>query len=199
MSQGRGRNVRSLILGLFGLVLLAGIAYFFVWLVGLAVTSGVGAAIVAASITALASVLSVTLSRRWELRKEIQQEHRQQKLPIYEEFMAFWFGRLSKGSESGGTVPEKEVEEFARRFHKKLILWGGDPVVKEYSQFLRLARSASSQGSADKAQQIALILGFEKVLLAVRADIGHANKGLAKGDLLSVFVTDIDKYITDSR
>jgi len=31
--------------------------------------------------------------------------------------------------------------------------------------------------------------------LEFRKDIGHSNKGLQKGDLLKLFVNDMDKYL----
>src|SRR5690242_3246225 len=47
-------------------------------------------AVLATSGTVLVSVASLILSKRWEHKRDIEQEHRKQKLPIYEDFMAFW-------------------------------------------------------------------------------------------------------------
>lgn len=30
--------------------------------------------------------------------------------------------------------------------------------------------------------------------MAIRKDMGHKNKGVTKGDLLGLFINDIDKY-----
>ena len=36
---------------------------------------------------------------------------------------------------------------------------------------------------------------LENMLFAIRRDLGHKNKNLKQGDLLSLFVTDIDQHL----
>jgi hypothetical protein len=36
---------------------------------------------------------------------------------------------------------------------------------------------------------------FEQVLLVIRRDLGHANKDLARGDLLALWINDIDEVL----
>ena len=70
------------------------------------------------------------------------------------------------------------VEEFAR----KLILWGGRRVIKEYSAFRDLGFRLAGESDA------LLLLSFEKVLFEIRRDLGHSNRGLRQGDLLSLYI-----------
>ena len=47
-----------------------------------------------------------------------------------------------------------------------------------------------------KANPMKLILLYEKLILAIRRDLGHNNKGLKTGDVLALFVNDIDQHLT---
>ena len=40
-----------------------------------------------------------------------------------------------------------------------------------------------------------MLLVWEKLLLAIRKELGHSNKGLQQWDVLKVFVNDIDDHI----
>ena len=39
------------------------------------------------------------------------------------------------------------------------------------------------------------IFAVERLLLAIRKDVGHKNKNLKQGDLLSIFINDIDSFL----
>jgi hypothetical protein len=70
-----------------------------------------------------------------------------------------------------GTVPQK------------LITWASEPVLEEY---------ASTLGPYEEGED-ASIFDFEKLLLTIRRDLGHSNKGLEEGDLLKQFLTGVDE------
>ena len=46
-----------------------------------------------------------------------------------------------------------------------------------------------------KADPEEILFLTEKLLFAIRRDLGHKNKNLKKGDILSIFVNDIEKYL----
>lgn len=68
---------------------------------------------------------------------------------------------------------------------QKLITWGSEDVVKEFT----------AQVGPSGVTEETSILGFEKLLLAVRRDLGHTNKGLEEGDLLRPFLTGVDEAV----
>ena len=39
------------------------------------------------------------------------------------------------------------------------------------------------------------IFAVERLLLAIRKDVGHKNRNLKQGDLLSIFINDIDSFL----
>jgi hypothetical protein len=43
------------------------------------------------------------------------------------------------------------------------------------------------------------MLDFEKLLFAIRKDLGHSNKGLEDGDLLRPFLTDVDEALENRK
>ncbi|MCH7729499.1 MAG: hypothetical protein IH991_23940 [Planctomycetes bacterium] len=45
---------------------------------------------------------------------------------------------------------------------------------------------------------MALMFIYEDLIRAIRRDLGHKNKDLTKGKLLSLFVNDIANYVDDN-
>lgn len=150
----------------------------------------VGAAFLLAAGTAIASVVAVVVAKWWERRAQIEQQHRQQKIPVYDKYMGFWFGMLMSGKPGAAALPEEQMAEFNREFTKQLITWGSDEVLREYVAFRRKVMAWGKGVSPTEG-----VLAFESLLLAIRSDLGHANKGLVQGDLLSLFITDIDERL----
>ena len=86
---------------------------------------------------------------------------------------------------------EERAKEFFKDFNSQLIVWGSDKFLSEYSMFKKIFTEISH----DESLILSNIIVYENLLYAIRKDIGHKNKSLGKGDLLSIFITDIDKYI----
>jgi hypothetical protein len=42
-----------------------------------------------------------------------------------------------------------------------------------------------------------VMLAFERLLYSIRRDLGHANKGLGRGDLLRTFINDVDEFLVE--
>jgi len=161
-----------------------------IWLGFSLLQKDVAAAIVAASGTVLISVLSLIISKRWERMKEIQQEHRRKKIPIYEEFIQFWFKVLFSQQAGSQQVSEKEITKFLSDFTQKLILWGSDEVLRDFSNF----RVRFANINPDKPP-IDIMFEFEKLLYDIREDTGHKNRNLKRGDILALFINDIHRFV----
>jgi hypothetical protein len=145
----------------------------------------VAATIVAGVVTVLVSVFSVLWSKRVERQREIEQEQRQQKIPVYEEFIAFLFRILLADKLGEQKVTEQEMMKFVSGFAQKIMIWGSDDVLHRYAVFRRM-------GSATGLETVVAV---ESLLFAIRADVGHRNKNLKTGDLLSIFVNDIESFL----
>ncbi|MGI9054646.1 MAG: hypothetical protein ACR2F2_02455, partial [Pyrinomonadaceae bacterium] len=106
--------------------------------------------------------------------------------PIYEEFTDFLLGKVLKNAAS-----EDEMKEFVIKFSQKMLVWGDDNVIKAWVDFKKNVVNEEFQ-----YQPLFLI---ENVLLSIRADMGHSNKGLKRGDLLTLFINDMDKAFESEK
>ncbi|MDQ3749949.1 MAG: hypothetical protein M3367_13210 [Acidobacteriota bacterium] len=126
-------------------------------------------------------------SKQADRQKEIEQELRKQKAPIYEEFSELLF-KVLKTSKSGEQIPENELLDFIYKFNQKLLVWGGNNVIKEWANFRINTQSEN---------KYAVLIAVEDILLAIREDMGHSNEKLKRGDLLSVFINDIGHVLNE--
>jgi hypothetical protein len=147
----------------------------------------VAAAIVAASATVLVSVFSVLVSKFLEQRAKITQEIRDKKIPVYEELINFVF-KIVRSIKKDNQLEEGEVEDFMFNFTQQVIVWGSDSVLQAFYNFRH-------NGDSGDGRQVALRM--EELLLAIRKDLGHNNKGLSQGKILGLFLNDFDKYMAE--
>ena len=172
----------------------------FLWRAFSDLEAGPAAAIVTAGATVLISVFSLIFSKSWERRREVELQHRERKLPIYEKFMSFWFRSILHEQLGQPPLTDREMAEFLSEFTQQLILWGSDPVVKEYARFRLHAISQPDEASAgDDASEATgsaeTLFLLEQLLFAIRADLGHRNKDLDRGSLLALLINDLDDYL----
>jgi hypothetical protein len=173
-----------------GLLVIAAICWFFYFLVrtviaGLAtVQSQVSVAIVAAAGAATLSVVSLIISKHLESRAAIRQELRAKKVPVYEHLIRIMF-TIIFAEKRGEKAPSQEelIREFAN-FTEGILIWGSDDALRAYSRF----RSDSVSGR----DPVEMIGAQEDLFLAIRKDLGHKNKNLARGTILRLFINDLD-------
>lgn len=133
---------------------------------------------VAAIITAGATIYVAIKTKKAERLKEIEQELRKQKAPIYEEFSDFLLNKVLKNQASN-----EEMLEFIIKFNQKMIVFGDDKVIRSWVNFRNAVQNEEFQYD--------VLFKIEKVLFAIRSDMGHSNKELKEGDLLTLFINDM--------
>lgn len=181
---------------LLGLALIAGL----IWLLYIAVTiffdwfsslqKEVAAGIIVASATVLISVFSLIFSKHYEHKRDIRKEHNSKKIPIYEKLINFIFKVLFAEKTGENPLSEQEIIKFLTEFTPALIIWGDDEVIKSFCLFRDKAVNMAS-GKSDPN----ILFFVEELWLTMRKDLGHKDKKIQKGDLLSLFITDIKKYL----
>lgn len=97
--------------------------------------------------------------------------------------------RVLKATKSGTQLSEQEITEFMFDFTQQLIVWGADEVIAAFYRFKKQSTSTNSQN---------VLFLVEDLLLAIRKDLGHKNKGLTQGRLLGLFVNNIENYLPRS-
>lgn len=169
-----------LVLGFFGYLLIKfafGVVYLFKninW-------SAVNPTVLAAVITATFGIFAVAISSYLSKKREIEFWNRNKKSEAYAAFVKDLVETLA------GNLSEEEKQsiyiKIAKEFGGNAILWGSDETVKAYRDFRDLGKTGEADG-------VKAVIYMEKILYAIRKDLGHKNKGLKDGSLLSLFVTD---------
>lgn len=153
--------------------------------------SDIAVAIIAAAATVLVSVISVVLGKIYEARTAIQKELRERKTPVYEEFITFIF-RVFLGEKTGTAPTEQEMAEFLSNYNQKMMVWGSDSVLREWSAWRRCLEQHTTD---PEPNFVAGLVQYEKLILAIRKDLGHKNEGIGKFDILRLFINDLDEAI----
>ena len=110
-------KIKTVFLGILGIVFIGIFGWGFIslinWIIeGLSkLNPNMAVAIVAGSVTVTVSILSVIISRHLESRALIIKEHREKKIPVYEDQIKFLF-KILMGSKTGKAPNEKEIIEF---------------------------------------------------------------------------------------
>jgi len=192
------RTAGQIVRGLIALVLLLAVAAGVIWGIGIGarallrstfadVDPSVASAIVAGFVTVVVSVGGVLLARFIERRKLIEEEIRAKKIPMYTELVEGLFSALNDISKNGEVDTEATTALF-QRLTPQLMTWASDDVLLSWSRWRRGLNSGAFVGPQ-------VLFAFESVLQAIRKDYGHKNQGVARGDLLGLFVNDVDDYL----
>jgi hypothetical protein len=141
------------------------------------------------------TIVGYFITRYLERKKIIEQQIREQKLPIYEEFIDMVF-QVFQSSKNGQAMSEEDLKKFFWNFNKKAILWLSDTTLKSYIIWKNSIQTNSST-SQTKEDTYETLVAFEKLVLSFRKDIGHENSNLKTGDLLSMFINDWNTFSKD--
>jgi hypothetical protein len=175
------------------IIIVAGLVFISIglWNIFKGLQKEVAAALIAASTTILVSVFSITGAKYYDRRRSIEQELREKKMPVYFEFIEFNMKLLFSDKITGKAMSEKEMEKFLYAFTQKIMIWGSDEVVVAWSNYRRKIINYSPESDIGFTAMFEL----ERLLLALRKDTGHKNKNIKRGDLLGLFINDVDNYV----
>lgn len=131
-------------------------------------------------IPSIISILLIFIARYFEKQKEIESRIRNKKIVIYETFAFKVFSYFLKNAKSNEKQKEKLLADMAKvfeDFHKNLLFWGSDEIIKKYNTFrLHMIKGNSS------------LEELEEFFFELRKDAGHKNKNLKKYDLIKLFL-----------
>ncbi len=157
------------------------------------------AVILAAMATPVVAVLSVVFSHYYSRKREIEAAQRTKKIEFYEEFLHEYFDILSqwkrkKSKTSKDKLPpdfERKILDHAVETARRLILWGGKETIQAYLALREHAFQGTKAGDSDPN----ILLLFGGLLSSIRNELGHPRQGISKGDLLKLFIKDIDDFL----
>lgn len=130
------------------------------------------------------SIISVALKAS-EHRNKTKAELRVKMEKPYSEFISLIFDMM-KSTKQSKMMSEKEMLERMIGFSKEVTLYGSNKVVKRWAKY---------RTSADKLTPIENLTQMENILFAIREDLGIRKRGMKKGDILSLFINDIQEIL----
>lgn len=145
----------------------------------------VAAAIIATSGTILTSVGTLIITQFLSKKREITEAHRHEKVKTYNRFMEIVTmvlknTKLDKNYLKEGMELPKELVDLFFDFQKDLMAWGSPKVIKAFIEY----RSVSLTDSSN------VVILVDHVLREIRKDLGHKDRDLKEGELISVFLAN---------
>jgi hypothetical protein len=182
------KTLNTLLSALFGIVLLgtliAGAYYAMHFVIALfaGLDAQVASIIYAAVVAVLFSAVIISFIVQWGQKQESVEQVRREKAAVYQRFLEAWSGVLSQHAPED---PQQmlHLKKELQVAEKQLLLWGSSSVVRSYTAYQKQALQSSPRAPA-------VLPLIEKVLGAMRRDLGHNNLGLHAGDLLSLLLDD---------
>jgi hypothetical protein len=179
----------NLILGFILLGLLAWAAIWFTmqighWYGGL--SDPIKTAVLAGIPVISVAVVGFYANKSIETKRAVEQAMRPKKLELYTEFNRFFMSIFDNEK-----VAEKPTEDDIMRFFSdktpELITFASNEVIEKWGK-LRVGLETTT---ANEAKMFLV----EEMLKAIRTDLGHGKRGFHKGDILRLFVNDIDNFL----
>jgi hypothetical protein len=147
------------------------------------------AACVTAFGTVIGAVIVTVIGKIIEKRFEIEGELREKKAILYEGFMDFFLKTVGSETLGGEKSDEKALIDYFFNMTPKMIAFGSDDIVRRWSYLKR--KWSNPEGYLAEN----MMWDIEDLWIAMRNDIGHKNKNIKRGDILRLFVNDIDSFL----
>lgn len=152
--------------------------------------SQIAAAIIAFAGTVIVGIGAVVIGQQRSKSREIAESHRPKKIELYNNFILTMIDilRKHKGTGGEGLENDKDIEDFFYKFTAEVVLWGSPGVLRHYATFRNLGQEENPN----------VVLIMDDIMQAMRKDLGLSNWGLARGDLMKMFITDpesLDKLL----
>ena len=132
------------------------------------------------------SVIAKIIDYRYNIKKYLYDKR---EVP-YEQFISMIYTIMEQTKKpEEERMTQSEVEKMVSQFAQGLTLWGSNRVVKKW---LKYRKAVANNPNTDN------LLLLEDIIYEIRRDVGQ-HKKLGKGDMLSIFINDIEKIIMGSN
>lgn len=145
-------------------------------------------AIIVALITGAVSVQTVNVGG---IASNVQRENyylRQHREVPYQKLIEMVYKMTAKARDDSAYTQDELMRDF-NEFSQALTLWGSPKAIKLWTSW-RLASTRGKQSLNPRE----LLFAVEEVMLQLRRDMGQ-KRGLKKGDLLKLFINDVDEKL----
>lgn len=154
---------------------------------------------VSAGALVLAAVIANVSGKIQQSRIQIEEDLRERRKPVYRDMVEF-FMKLMTNVPGQRKPVGAEMQKFMAGLTPQLLLWGSDEVVMEWSNW-RKKIIRQEQGLEEPVEGTAyeVILDFERLIYALRRDLGYTGDLLRQGDILGLFVNDVHKLVMNPK
>jgi hypothetical protein len=172
----------------FGYIAVFAILSFAVWMLWVFVTNiNAADASVKAGLIGLFGVFSAALITNYQTKKrEIDARHFADKREGYMHMIDLLFD-LILSVKKGEEMAKKEMVSKMMSFKKALIVWGSAEIIDIWNQY--------EIKSDENLKPEQMIVEMEKILRAIRKDLGHDDSRLKFGNLWGLMLVAKDKKI----
>lgn len=151
-----------------------------------------------ALITGLLAFISVPVGKYYENRYIIKNKIRQERQEIYIEFLNWLVDNVLNHEIKDNKSIVQEIKEN----QKKMVIYASDKVLKAWAELKDVAISSEkNKKSMSKEEATKYFLEkeaptIEKLILAIRKELGYKNKDIKQYDILNLYINDIKEYIS---
>jgi hypothetical protein len=149
------------------------------WLFAKAIESG--STFLGAILAAVATVTTVLVGRHHERRKEAEATRRAELGALYEKMA---------GVMAGQSLTMRAQEKMVTEFVRKAIIYAGPALIAAFREWKVNIPEADDP---PRAEVRANLIRFEKLIKAMRKDLGMSNWMIEEGDLLRAALLDFDE------
>lgn len=150
-----------------------------------------------AMLTGLLAFISVIVGKYFENRYIIKNKIREERQKIYTEFLDWLIENVLYAEISNNDNIEPEL----KKMQKNMTIYASDKVLKAWSKFKDIAMNSDlNKKRMNDEQKTKFYIKneapyIEKLILAIRKDLGYKNKNIKQYDILKLYIGDLNKYL----
>lgn len=138
----------------------------------------------------LVPIITYFTTRSLDHRRSRESAIREQKTVLYDSVIRGLLNMLNLGKEEDGMQADETLGFFAE-VAPPLITYGSREVILAWNSLLRNARAQNNSQN----DPLETMLSFEALMTSMRQDLGHDVRRQSKGELLAIFINDIDTLL----
>lgn len=184
------KNTLNLMLGfaliaLLGWLLFTALIEFYKWYNSLSESIQTG--IITALPIILVAIVGYFANQSLETKRSVEQAMRPRKLELYDDFLKFIM-RIFGNEKVNKRPTDDDMMKFFVTKTPELMTFASNNVIEKWG---KLRVSLSDENTKDEQKMFIV----EDLFRAIRSDLGHSRRGSHKGDILRLFINDIDEHL----